>query len=126
MSLWKFYKQILHIVSLNKNRPISMEKTSKGWLFFIITDAKSFMKRECSVSHSSAMTHPYKWAKAGALSVKNIFSTVYPSYNELWRDHGILLDIITVQKWLENLRKLRFSQFYILFLYCVGFPASPN
>ena len=52
---------------------------------------------------------------------KNILSTVDPSYNELWRGHGILFDIIAVRKWVKNIRKLRFSQFSIFFLYCVCF-----
>ena len=95
-------------------------------MFLIANDTKSFLKRECSVSHNSAMTYPYKWAKAHVLSGKNIFSAVDPSYNELLRDHWILLDIIMVQKWVEKIRKLRFSQSYIFFLYCVYFPASPN
>ena len=40
-----------------------MEETSKGSMFFIVNDTKSFIKLECSVSQSSAMTHPCKWAK---------------------------------------------------------------
>ena len=56
------------------------------------------MKPKCSVTQSSVMTHPYKWEIADMLSEKNIFSSVDPSYNELCRGHGILFDIITVQK----------------------------
>ena len=41
------------------------------------------MKPECSVAQSSAMTPPYKWAIADVLSGKYIFSTVYPSDNDL-------------------------------------------
>ena len=47
---------------------------------------------------------------------KNVFSTMDPSYNKLSRDHR-------VQWWVEKLRKLRFSQFCIIFLYCVCFAA---
>ena len=47
-------------------------------------------------------------SKAVVLSGKNTFSTVGSSYNELWGEHGILFDIITVQKWLEKIRKLSF------------------
>ena len=38
---------------------------------------------ECSVTQSSAMAHPYKWAIADVLSGKNTFSTMNPNYNEL-------------------------------------------
>ena len=41
------------------------------------------MKPEYSVTQSSAMTHPYKWAITEVLSEKNICSTAEPSYNEL-------------------------------------------
>ena len=51
--------------------------------FFTVNDAKSFVKPECSVTQSYAMTHPHKWAIANVLSGKKIFSTVDPSYNEL-------------------------------------------
>ena len=67
-------------------------------MFFIVNDTKYFMKPKCSVTQSSVMTHPYKWEIADMLSEKNIFSSVDPSYNELCRGHGILFDIITVQK----------------------------
>ena len=43
---------------------------------------------------------------------KNIFSTVDPSHNELWRWHGILFDIIMVQK-------LRFSHFLYFLILCL-------
>ena len=63
------------------------------------------------------------WASASVTCYleKNVFSTVDPSYNELWRGHGILFDIIAVRKWVKKIRKLRFSQFGIFFLYCVCF-----
>ena len=43
-------------------------------MFFIENDTKSFMKPQCSVTQSSAMSfaHPYKWATADVLSRKNI------------------------------------------------------
>ena len=47
-------------------------------MFFIAYDPKSFMKPECSITQSNAMTHPYKWAIADVLSGKNIFTTVDP------------------------------------------------
>ena len=56
------------IASLNRNRYISVEATSKGWMFFIANDTKSFMKPECFVSQNSAMAHPYKRAIADVLS----------------------------------------------------------
>ena len=43
---------------------------------FIVNDTKAFMKPECSITHSSGMTHSYKWAIGDMLSGKNIFSTV--------------------------------------------------
>ena len=49
-------------------------------MFFIVNDAKSFMKPECSVtqsSQSSAMSHPYIRAIADVLSGKNMFSTLW-------------------------------------------------
>ena len=83
-------------------RHISTGKISKRWMFYIVSDAKPFIKSECSVTQSSAMTHSYKWAIVGVLSGKIFFSTVDPSYNKLWRDHGILFDIIMAQKWTEK------------------------
>ena len=42
-------------------------------MFFVLNDMKSFMKPECSVTQSSAMTHAYKWAIANVLSRKKYF-----------------------------------------------------
>ena len=54
-------------------------------MFFSQNDAKYFMKPECSVTQSSAMSfaHLYKWPIADVLSGKNIFSTADPSSNKL-------------------------------------------
>ena len=49
------------IASLNRNRSGSIKKSLKGWMLFIVNNKKSFMKPECSVTQSSAMTHPQKW-----------------------------------------------------------------
>ena len=38
--------------------------------FFILNDAKSFMEPQYSVTQSSAMKHPYKWAIADVLPGK--------------------------------------------------------
>ena len=35
------------IAGFNRNRSISIEETSKGWMFFIVSDTKFFMKPEC-------------------------------------------------------------------------------
>ena len=51
-------------------------------MFYIVSDAKPFIKSESSVTQSSAMTHSYKWAIVGVLSGKIFFSTVDPSYNK--------------------------------------------
>ena len=51
------------IASVNRNRSVSIEKTSKGRIFVIETDTnKSFMKLEYSVIQNFSMMHPYKWA----------------------------------------------------------------
>ena len=52
-------------------------------MFFIVNDTKSFMKPECSVTQSSAMTYQYKWAIANVLSGKNISITVEHKHNKL-------------------------------------------
>ena len=39
-------------------------------MFLIVNDMKSFVKPEWSVAQSSAMTHPYRRAKADVLSGK--------------------------------------------------------
>ena len=114
------------IVSLNRNRSIYIEEKLNGWMFLIVHETKFFKKPECYVTLSSAMTHPYKCAIADVLSGRNIFSIVDPSYNKLFRSHGILYDIIRVRKWVEKIRKLRFSQFCMFSLYYVCFPADPN
>ena len=90
------------IVSLNRNRSISIKETSKEWMFFILTNTKSFMEPQCSVIQSSAMAHPYKRAIADVQSEKNIFSTVESTYSELWRGDGSLFNIITVRNWFEK------------------------
>ena len=41
-------------------------------MFFIVNDTKYFLKPECSVTQSSAVTHPYEWAIADVLSGKKI------------------------------------------------------
>ena len=40
---------------------------------------KSLMKPEYSITQSSAITHPYKWAIADVFSEKNVFSIVEPN-----------------------------------------------
>ena len=67
------------IASLNRNRSVSIEKASKGRMFFIVNDTKSFMESEYFVIQSSDMTDPYKWVIADVLSEKNTFSTVDPN-----------------------------------------------
>ena len=52
-------------------------------MFFFVDDTKSFMKPEWSVTQSSNMVHPYKWAIADVLSGKNIFRTMNLNHNEL-------------------------------------------
>ena len=87
----------MRIANLNRNRPISIEETLERWMFFIVNGTKSFMGPGCSVTQGPHMTHPYKLAIAAMLSGKNSFNNSYKnSYNELWRGHGILCDIITV------------------------------
>ena len=49
---------------------VSIQEISKGYMFFLVDDTKSFMKPECSVTQSSAMAHPDKWAIADVLSGK--------------------------------------------------------
>ena len=55
-------------------------------------------------------------SNSDGLSGKKIVSTLGPSYNEPWRGHNILFDIITVQKWMK---KIKFS-------YCACITANPN
>ena len=71
------------IAGFNRNRSISIEETSKGWMFFIVSDTKFFHETWMSVNQNSVITHPYKREIADMLSGKNIFSTMDPSYNEL-------------------------------------------
>ena len=52
-------------------------------MFFFVDDTKSFMKPEWSVTQSSNMVHPYKWAIADVLPGKNIFRTMNLNHNEL-------------------------------------------
>ena len=60
-SFENFTGKNLQMADFNRNKSISTEETSKGWMFFVINDTKSFMKPECFVTPSFAMTHPYKW-----------------------------------------------------------------
>ena len=126
LSRRKFRWKNSKTVDFNRKRSISIEETSKGWMFFIGNDTKFFMKLECFVTRCFTMMHPYKRAIGDVLSLKNVFSTVDPSCNELWRGHWILFYIVTVRKWVKKIRKLRFSQFCIFFLYRVSFPTDPN
>ena len=74
---------IENFTSKNSQIAFSIEETSKEWIFFIVNDTKSFLKSEYSVIQSFDMMYPYKWAIADALSGKNIFGTLDPSYNQL-------------------------------------------
>ena len=78
-SVESFSCKNLQIASLNRNRSVSIEKASKGRMFFIVYDTKSFMESEYFVIQSSDMTDPYKWVIADVLSEKNTFSTVDPN-----------------------------------------------
>ena len=51
-------------------------------MFLIVNDTKPFMKPGCSVSHSSNMMHPYKWAIGDMLPGKNILKQWTQAY---WR-----------------------------------------
>ena len=52
-------------------------------MFFIENDIKSSIKPEYSVTQSSALMDPQKWAIADVLSGKNVVSKVDHCYNEL-------------------------------------------
>ena len=57
-------------------------------MFLIVNDTKPFMKPGCSVSHSSNMMHPCKWAIGDMLSGKNILQTVDPSIlKKTWKQN---------------------------------------
>ena len=109
-------------ISLRKTRKLrvwietdpSLRGNIKWWMIFVVNDTKSFKNFECFVTHSSAMTHPYKQVIADVFSIKHIFSTVDPSYNELWRGHEIFFDMITVQKWVEKIRKWRSCLLFLI------------
>ena len=100
----------LKITSLNRERSVSIEKTSKEWRVFIVSDKNHFMKPKYSVIQSSVKTHLYKWTISDVLSgKKSIFSTVDHSYNKLRKGHGFLFDVkIRVPKQVEKIRKLEF------------------
>ena len=106
---------------------LSHRRNIKRMNFFHWKSYEVFHEAWNSVTQSSAMWHIHTNGKeiADVLSGKNICSTVDPKYNKLWRGQGILFDIIAVRRWIEKIRKLRFSHFCILFLYCASFTADP-
>ena len=114
-----------HTEILNRNKSNSREETLKGWIFFIVSDTKSFMNPESFVTQSSAITHPYEWAIADVLSGKNIFSTFDSNYNELWRDHETLFDNDSSKAGRKNREVKVFSMLYIFLILCV-LSAGPN
>ena len=56
-----------------------------------------------------------KWAIADVLSGKNIFSTVNPSYNKLWKCYEILFDTIKVR----NKKVKDLSILYVFLIPCL-------
>lgn len=60
----------LKITSLNRERSVSIEKTSKERILFIVSDKKYFMRHKYSGIHSSDKTHLHKLVTSEVLSGK--------------------------------------------------------
>ena len=83
-------------------------------MFFVVTNSKTFMKSEHSATYSELCYDPStQMGNSWHVTWKTtaIFIRVDSIYNELSRDHVILLDIVKVRKWVKkrNLKRCTWS-----------------
>ena len=106
------------IAILDKKKSFCIKGHQKNEYFSLQTRGNLSWSLSTPNIQSFAMVYLYKWVIADVLSGKNNFSTVGPSYKNLWRGHGILFDIKIVRKLVGKKLMVGFLNF-VYFLYTV-------